>query len=375
MTDPDRLFLDCYNHVLGDDDRDREFLDAQAALASWYALARTQPAVIELRDEIGFFNKLAAEVRKISAPDAQASPAAEQAVRQFMSEGLAAGEIVDMLAVADQDRPEISVLSDEFLDSIATKTEHPNVQIRLLEKLLKGEVRSRSRTNQTQAKLFTEQIEAVLRRYELRQISSAEVVERLVEIAKNLRDARRRHEQLGLSVEEAAFYDALAGGTGDGVADPQLAAIASELVKSIRADLTVDWADRESSEAKIRTKIKRLLRKHGYKPPMTASGGGADAIGHYTQLVLDQAKELYRYWPDVEDRLFGRVAMLTRLPTTFLEADHAARGNGSAGPGQSGVTSRSSQGCPIASSTATAEPVTRPEGNGSVVLSGFDAQG
>ncbi|MBV9818195.1 MAG: type I restriction endonuclease subunit R [Solirubrobacterales bacterium] len=304
VTDPNRLFLDCYNHVLGDDDRVREFLDAQAALASWYALARTQPAVIELRGEIGFFNKLAAEVRKITAPDGQASPAAEQAVRQFMSEGLAAGEIVDVLAVADQDRPEISVLSDEFLDSIATKTEHPNVQIRLLEKLLKGEVRSRSRTNKTQAKLFTEQIEAVLRRYELRQISSAEVVERLVEIAKSLREARRRDEQLGLSVEEAAFYDALAGGSGDGNADPQLAAIASELVKSIRADLAVDWADRESTEAKIRTKIKRLLRKRGYKPPTTASSGGADAIGHYTQLILDQAKELYRYWPDVEDQLF-----------------------------------------------------------------------
>jgi Domain of unknown function (DUF3387) len=206
----------------------------------------------------------------------------------------------------NQDRPEISVLSDEFLDSIATKTEHPNVQIRLLEKLLKGEVRSRSRTNRTQAKLFSDEIEAVLRRYELRQISSAEVVERLVEIAKSLRDARRRHEQLGLTIEEAAFYDALAGGSSDGAADPQLAMIASELVKSIRADLTVDWADRESTEAKIRTKIKRLLRKHGYKPPTLAGGGGgADAIGHYTQLVLDQAKELYRYWPDVEDRLFG----------------------------------------------------------------------
>jgi type I restriction enzyme, R subunit len=291
VTDPDRLFLDCYNHVLASEERVREFMDAQAALASWYALARTQPAVIELRDEIGFVNKLAAEVRKITTPDAQASPAAEQAVRQFMSEGLAAGDIVDVLAVADQDRPEISVLSDEFLDSIATKTEHPNVQIRLLEKLLKGEVRSRSRTNRTQAKLFSEQIEAVLRRYELRQISSAEVVERLVEIAKSLRDARRRHEQLGMTVEEAAFYDALAGDSSDGAAEPQLAAIAIELVKSIRADLTVDWADRESTEAKIRTKIKRLLRKHGYKPPVRdRGGGGADAIGYYSQLVLDQAK-------------------------------------------------------------------------------------
>jgi type I restriction enzyme, R subunit len=299
------LFMDCYNHVLASEERMREFLDAQAQLASLYTLVRTQPAVIELREEIGFFNALAAEVRKIASPEVQASPAAEQAVRQFMSEGLAAGEIVDVLAVADQDRPEISVLSDEFLDSIATKTEHPNVQVRLLEKLLKGEVRSRSRTNRTQAKLFTEKIEEVLRRYDLRQISSAEVVQRLVEIAKSLRDARRRHEQLGLSVEEAAFYDALAGGNSDGATDPQIAGIAAELVKNIKDDLTVDWADRESTEAKIRTKIKRLLRKHEYKPPGVGGTGGADTISHYTQLVLDQAKELYRYWPDVEDHLFA----------------------------------------------------------------------
>ena len=304
-ADPAELFVDALNHVLGDGERAREFADAQAALAKWYALARTQPAAIELREEVGFFNKLAAELRKITSPDAQASPAAEQAVRQFMSEGLAAGEIIDVLAVADRDRPEISVLSDEFLDSIAAKTEHPNIQIRLLEKLLKGEIRAGRRTSQAQAKIFSEQIETVLRRYEARQISSAEVVARLVEIAKSLREARRRHEQLGLGVEEAAFYDSLAGGVEDTKADPQLAKIANELVKSIRADLTVDWADRESSEAAIRVKIKRLLRKHNYKPKAAAGGGeGPDGLNHYTQLVLEQAMALYRYWPEVQDRLF-----------------------------------------------------------------------
>jgi type I restriction enzyme R subunit len=303
-SDPSRLFLDAYNHLLGSDERTSEFLDAQAALVSWYTLARTQPAAIELRDEVGFFNKLAAELRKITTRDTEASPAAEQAVRQFMSEGLAAGEIVDVLAVADKDRPELSVLSDEFLDSIAAKTEHPNIQVRLLEKLLKGEIRGRRRTSQAQAKIFSEQIDTVLRRYEARQISSAEVVERLVEIAKSLRQARRRHEQLGLGVEEAAFYDALAGGVEDGEADPQLAAIANDLVKSIRADLTVDWADRESSEAAIRVKIKRLLRKHNYQPKTPGGAGGPLDVNHYTQLVLEQAKALYRYWPEVEGRLF-----------------------------------------------------------------------
>lgn len=173
-------------------------------------------------------------MRKIATPVPQASAEAEQAVRQFMSEGLAAGEVIETLALADQDRPDISVLSEEFLDSIAAKTEHPNIQIRLLEKLLKNEVKSRSRTNQAQAKLFAEQLDAVLHRYELRQISSAEVVRRLVEIARSLREAGRRHEQLGLTAEEAAFYDALAGGADAPNVDPQLAKIARDLVKSIR---------------------------------------------------------------------------------------------------------------------------------------------
>ena len=302
---PEKLFLDAYNLILETDERTRDFLDTQAALARWYALARTQPAAIDLRDDVSFFNKLAAEVRKIATQDAQASHAAEQAVRQFFSEGLAAGEVIDIFGIADKDRPEISVLSDDFLDSVTKRTDHPNIQVRLLEKLLNDEIRSRARTSQTQAKVFSEEVQAVLHRYALKQLTSAEVVERLVEIAKRLRDARRHHEQLGLSQEEAAFYDALAGGVEDVTANPALAKIAHELVEGIRTDLTVDWADRAATEAKIRAKIKRLLRKHKYRPP-AATGGGGHGVDYAAQLVLDQAKALYRYWPDVEvgDRLF-----------------------------------------------------------------------
>ena len=152
------------------------------------------------------------------------------------------------------------------------------MQVRLLEKLLNDEITGRMRANQMQAKLFSEEVRAVLHRYELKQLTSAEVVERLVEIAKQLRDARHRHEQLGLSEEEAAFYDALAGGVEDVKADPELAKIAHELVEGIRTDLTVDWADREATEARIRAKIKRLLRKHKYQPPKPRpdGGGGGD---------------------------------------------------------------------------------------------------
>ena len=307
---PERLFFDAYNLILESEAKTQDFLDTQAALTRWYALARTNEAVIKLREDIGFFNKIAAEIRKVTVPDAQATPAAEQAVRQFFSEGLAAGQVIDIFGVADKDRPEISVLSDEFLDSITKRTEQPNVQVRLLEKLLNDEIRGRMRANQMQAKLFSEEVRAVLQRYELKQLTSAEVVERLVEIAKQLRNARHRHEQLGLSEEEAAFYDALAGGIEDVKADPELAKIAHELVQGIRRDLTVDWADRIATEARIRAKIKRLLRKHRYQPPKPrpSGGGGGDLRGfdYAAQLVLEQAKALYRYWPDVEvgDRLF-----------------------------------------------------------------------
>jgi type I restriction enzyme, R subunit len=299
---PEALLFDAYNLILESEGKVREFLDAEAALSHWYALARTQREAIEIGDDVRFLQKLAAAVRAITAPDTQASPAAEQALRQFFSEGLAAGEVLDVFGIADRDRPDISVLSDEFLDSIGSRDEHRNVQVRLLEKLLNDQIRARGRANQMQAKLFGERIREVLRRYELKQLTSAEVVDRLVEIAKQLRGARRRHEQLGLSEEEAAFYDALAGGIEDVKADPDLAALAHDLVGAIRGDLSVDWADREATEAKVRARIKRLLRQKGYKPAAAGAGGGGSRgrqLDEAAELVLDQAKALYRRYPEI----------------------------------------------------------------------------
>ncbi|WP_051222922.1 type I restriction endonuclease subunit R [Conexibacter woesei] len=314
VSDKGKLFVDAYNYILDTDERAQSFLDAQLALNTWHALGRTQPAALELRDEVGFFGRLAAEVRKITTPAVQASKEAEQVVRQFMSDGLAAGDVVDVFALADKDRPEISVLSDEFLDSIAVKAGQENIQRRLLQKLLDDELRARRRVNNLQAKRFSDEVEAVLRRYEQRQLTSAEVVERLIEIAKRLRDSAHRHGELGLTEEEAAFYDALAGGVEHVKADPALRDLAHELVESIRKDLSVDWMDREATEAKVRTKIKRLLRRNRDKLPelletgSSSTGGdptGRDrSVSHFTQLVLDQAKAMYRYWPEVGDRLF-----------------------------------------------------------------------
>jgi type I restriction enzyme R subunit len=283
--------------MIADEEQKARFLAEYGFFARMYRLLRANPAGIAAADDEEFFRKVAGAIVKISPPQSHASPEAERAISQFVSEGLTAGEVIDVFELAGEDRPQISVLSDEFLDKITSGlASQPLLGIELLKRILSDEIKVRVRANQMQAKLFSDELEDALARYEARQLTSAQVIERLVELARDLREARRRHEALGLTLEEAAFYDALAGGSDDWVADPTLAQIARVLVQSIKEDLSVDWADHESTEAAIRTKIKHLLRRLKYRAPAGGAGPHTNAVA---DLVLDQARHLYRYWPEV----------------------------------------------------------------------------
>jgi type I restriction enzyme, R subunit len=303
------LLAACVGHVLASEQRTSELLDGYTVLAKLLALVGPHEAVGELRGELDFLKRIAIEVRKAATSIPRVSPEAERAIRRFMSDGLAAGKVVDAIAAANDDRPDISVLSEELIDSLAAGTEHPNIRLRLLEKLLKGEISSRARTNQAQAKLFGDRLEAVLRRYESRQLSAAEVTRRFVEIAKGMRGAARRHEQLDLSREEAAIFEVLAECAERVGVDPRLAAIAKELAEGIRAELTIDWAERKASEAKLRRTIRRILRACKYQVALGAARGDGDrslhSLDRCVQLVLEQAKVLYGNMPDFEDRSFS----------------------------------------------------------------------
>jgi type I restriction enzyme, R subunit len=292
--------------IVEDEETTKRFLAEQLAFAKLFALVNPDPAAEELRADAGFFADLARSVRKYTPPEGEPSETARQAVRQVFSEGLAAGEIVDVFGLSDDERPEISILSDEFLDNLEKKGAEPSLLVAFMRKLLNDEIRVRAGRNKMQAKLFGEELDAVLARYRNRQITSAEVVKALVELAKKLREAKHRNEELGLSEEEAAFYDALAGTAEDLTVDPQIADIARGLVKGIKGDLSVDWTSHESREAAVRVKIKRLLRKHKYRPPAAkdgTGGGGRMSIDEATSLILDQARELYYRWPDVDAEL------------------------------------------------------------------------
>jgi type I restriction enzyme R subunit len=288
--------------VVEDEEQTKRFLDEQAAFARLLALVNPDPAVEGFLDDAEFFAAVAASVRKYTPPEGEPSEAARQAVKQVFSAGLGAGEVTDVLGLSGDERLEVSILSDEFLDDLQRKMGEPPLAVAFLKKLLSDEIRSRGRRNQMQAKFFGEELEAALARYRNRQITGAEVVKTLVDLAKKVRDARHRHEELGLNEEEAAFYDALVGSAEQLAADPKIAEIARDLVKGIRADLSVDWTSHESREALIRRKIKRLLRKHHYRPSEKGGSGraGRMTLERATALILDQARVLYYRWPDVD---------------------------------------------------------------------------
>lgn len=192
------------------------------------------------------------------------SEAARQAVKQVFSAGLGAGEVTDVLGLPGDERLEVSILSDEFLDDLQKKMAEPPLTVAFL-KRLGDEIRSRGSRNQMEEKLFSDELEAVLARYRNRQITGAEVVKALVELAKKVRDARHRREELGLGEEEAAFYDALVGSAEELAADPKVAEIARDPVKGIRADLSVDWTSHESREA-LMPQDQAAAGKHHYRP-------------------------------------------------------------------------------------------------------------
>jgi len=210
------------------------------------------------------------------------------AIRQIVSKVLVSDEVVDIFAAAGLKKPDISILSDEFLVEIRGMPQH-NLAVELLRKLLVGEIKSRSRRNVVQARSFTDLLEQAIRRYQNRAIETAQVIEELIGLARDMRAANARGEELGLSEDELAFYDALE--TNDSavkvLGEPTLKTIARELVASLRKNVTIDWTLRENVRAQMRVLVRRILRRYGYPP---------DKQEKATQTVLEQAAQFSEAW-------------------------------------------------------------------------------
>ena len=266
----------------------RRYQDAVLALSKAFALASASDEAREIREEVGFFQAIRAALVKSSAGSGVTQQERELAIQQIVSRAVVSTEIVDILAAAGIQSPDISILSDEFLAEVQ-QMEKKNLALEALRKLINDGIRSRSKANVVQTKAFSERLEDAVARYHANAITTAEVLQELIELAKDIRAARQRGEEQGLSDEEIAFYDALAENDSavQMMGDDKLKLIAHELLMSLRENVTVDWAHRESARARMRVLVKRILRKYGYPPDLQ------DAA---VQTVLQQAEALSSEW-------------------------------------------------------------------------------
>ena len=275
-------------HVLAQEEGKERWLNGVRELSQAFALAVPHAETTRIRDDVAFFQAVRAALSKQAGPDPRSEEELDLAVRQIISQAVASEGVLDIFAAAGLEKPDISVLSDEFLAEVRGMR-HRNLAVELLQKLLKGELSARRRKNLVQARSFAEMLEQSLRRYQNRAIEAAQVIEELIELAKELREADARGEQLGLSEDELAFYDALEANDSavQVLGDETLREIARELVETVRRNVTIDWTHRESVRAFLRSRVRRTLRKYGYPP---------DKQEKATRTVLEQAELLSEGW-------------------------------------------------------------------------------
>jgi type I restriction enzyme R subunit len=272
--------------VMAEPDRTTRFNDQVLALTKAYALCAARDEAVAIRDDVRLFTDVRAAILKILNPDSgrggSGAVEIDTAIGQLVNEAVAADQVIDIFKLAGVETPELSILSDEFLDSLAQK-DKPNLQLGLLRRLLDDKIRTVQRQNLVQARKFSEQLEEAINRYTNRSLSTAEIIAELVQLAKRMRDEDARAEGLGLHDDEIAFYDAVAQNDEAvlELGDETLKAIARELVKAVRASATIDWNLKDSVRAAMRSRVRRLLARYDYPP---------DAEAKAVELVLEQAE-------------------------------------------------------------------------------------
>ncbi len=268
----------------------RRYQDAVLALSKAFALAAAFDEAQEIREEVAFFQTVREVLVGQSGGDGKDNRDLDReiVIRQLISRATISTGIVDILAAAGLHTQEISILSDEFLQEIQ-EMEQKNLALEALRRLLDGQIRSRSKVNMVESRAFSERLKDAMARYHSNAISTVETLQELIALAKEVREAQRRGEEQGLSEEEVAFYDALAENESavEVMGNKQLLVIAHELVESLRKNVSVDWAKRESARAQMRLLVKRILGEYGYPPDLQ------DAA---VQMVLQQAELVATAW-------------------------------------------------------------------------------
>jgi len=262
------------------------FQDATLELSRAFALASSSDLAKEVKDEVGFLQAVRAAMAKTAVKGRLSSRAKQFAIAQLVDKAVADAEIVDILHAAGIKTPDISILSDEFLLEVQSM-ERKNLALEALKKLLNGEIKSKAKRNVVESRAFSQRLEEAVARYHANAISTVEMIQALIDLAKDVRASAERGESEGLTDEELAFYDALAQNDSavEAMGNEQLRLIAHELLEQVRKNATVDWHKKESARARMRILVKRILKKFGYPPDLSREA---------VQTVLEQAEVLLR---------------------------------------------------------------------------------
>ncbi|MBI5458931.1 type I restriction endonuclease subunit R [Methanobacterium sp.] len=283
-----KLMRDGADFVLGQEDGKKRCLKYVNELSKAFSLAVPHPQAMRIRDDLAFFKAVKNYIVKITNPPGGEVEDVDLAIQQILSTALISDEVLDLFQLAGLKKPDISILSDEFLLEVKDM-EHKNTAAELLKRLLNDEINSISRKNVIEARSFADMLEKTINQYHNRNIEAVAVIEELIALAKKMKEAQNRGDDLGLTEYELAFYDAL--GVNDSavhvLGDDTLREIAMELVKAIKSNITIDWTLRESVQAKMRVAVKRILKQYGYPP---------DKQKLAVKTVLEQANRVCEEW-------------------------------------------------------------------------------
>ena len=288
-TEATALLVPAANHILGLENGKKRFLDVVTQITRAFSLCGTLDEAAEMKTEIAFFSAVKAAIVKYTSVDKKLSEAEKHsALKRILDNAVVAEGVADIFALAGIEKPNIGLLSEEFLDEVRNMPAQ-NLAVDLLEKLMRDEIKAHTKTNVVQQKKYSDRLMESLRRYHNRAIETAQVIEELIQMAKEFKEAMERNEALGLNFDEIAFYDALAEKPEvlREMGDDTLKKLAAELTEKLRKNTSVDWQVRESVRAKMRLLIKRLLRKYKYPP-----AGQDEAVTR----VIEQAEALADAW-------------------------------------------------------------------------------
>ena len=285
-----QYILSAMEHILQQKDGKKRYLQYVTEMSLAFALAVPNENALRIRNEVGFFQAVRSAIAKSTGDSERSGEELDYAVRQIVSKAIVTDGVVDIFATAGLKKPDISILSDEFLAEVRGLP-YRNLAVEMLQKLLNDEIKIRSRKNLIQGRSFSEMLEKTMRTYQNRLVETSMVIEQLIELARKMREANLRGEQLGLNEDELAFYDALE--VNDSavkvLGDSVLRTIAHDLTDTIRNNVSIDWTLKESVQAKLRVMVRRVLRKYGYPP---------DKQKKATDTVLEQATLIAKDWAE-----------------------------------------------------------------------------